>query len=96
MCGPCASGHKPLFCTPRLWSRRSTIDGRLAPVAQLDRALPSGGRGRAFESRRAYSQEWRQNEISPHPSVIAESATLAGSASGTPLLPKNRSRCRFE
>ena len=56
MCGPSASGHKRLISTARLWSRRSTIDGRLAPVAQLDRALPSGGRGRAFESRRAYYQ----------------------------------------
>ena len=29
---------------------------RRAPVAQLDRALPSGGRGRGFESRLAYRE----------------------------------------
>ena len=34
------------------------------PVAQLDRALASGARGRAFESRRAHSSE---PEASPGP-----------------------------
>ncbi len=29
------------------------LDSKSAPVAQLDRALPSGGRGQGFESLRA-------------------------------------------
>jgi hypothetical protein len=33
--------------------RRSGIESPQAPVAQLDRALPSEGKGRVFESRRA-------------------------------------------
>ena len=36
--------------SPPLWS------GRRGPVAQLDRALPSEGRGREFESRRVRQQ----------------------------------------
>ncbi len=40
-------GSKPLPGTPRSINNR-----RYAPVAQLDRALPSEGRGREFESRR--------------------------------------------
>ena len=35
---------------------RSANDVFAAPVAQLDRALPSEGRGREFESRRARQQ----------------------------------------
>ncbi len=43
-----APSRRPL---PRV--RRSGIESRQAPVAQLDRALPSEGKGRVFESRRA-------------------------------------------
>jgi hypothetical protein len=43
-----AFAQRPL---PRV--RRSGIESRQAPVAQLDRALPSEGKGRVFESRRA-------------------------------------------
>ena len=49
----------------RLHRRRGHVRGgarlRLAPVAQLDRALPSEGRGQGFESLRArqFSKAWR-------------------------------------
>ena len=36
-----------------LWFSVSDLLPDTAPVAQLDRALPSGGRGRGFESLRA-------------------------------------------
>ncbi len=35
----------------------------VAPVAQLDRALPSGGRGRRFESGRAYWSKKRPCKV---------------------------------
>src|SRR5262249_30914620 len=38
---------------PRCWSRSVSIFRGQAPVAQLDRALPSEGRGQGFESLRA-------------------------------------------
>ena len=31
---------------------------RKAPVAQLDRALPSGGKGQGFESLQAWTNNW--------------------------------------
>ena len=44
----------PLYCAPVVPTfavHRAAIH---APVAQLDRVLPSEGRGRGFESRRAH------------------------------------------
>ena len=37
-----------------------------APVAQLDRALPSEGRGRKFESCRVRHKSFRDIPIHPH------------------------------
>jgi hypothetical protein len=49
-------------CALRPWLprvRRSGIESRQAPVAQLDRALPSEGKGQRFESPRARQQfQW--------------------------------------
>ena len=45
-CLPLATG--PVQTDPPPWQQ-----GRKAPVAQLDRVLPSEGRGRTFESSRA-------------------------------------------
>lgn len=57
----------------------------LAPVAQLDRALPSEGRGQGFESLRARQlSQW----------VIAPSVLEYGVAEYTPLFRPARSRRR--
>jgi hypothetical protein len=51
-----------------------------APVAQLDRALPSEGRGREFESRRA--RHFGTKLGTPKPAVFAlEAATSVRSSS---------------
>jgi hypothetical protein len=42
-------------------SPRMARDHLSAPVAQLDRALPSEGRGREFESRRVRHQKSPEN-----------------------------------
>ena len=47
---PRAEGHNPAHCVSRdSCPRQSHVS---APVAQLDRALPSGGRVQGFESLR--------------------------------------------
>src|SRR5579885_1089569 len=56
--------------------RNSSISGPKAPVAQLDRALPSEGKGRTFESSRARHRRKGITITRPEESTHADLATF--------------------
>jgi hypothetical protein len=83
-----ASARRPL---PRV--RRSGIESREAPVAQLDRALPSEGRGHRFESCRARHKAVQiVFEIYFDPPSSRRASTRCWFSSGVPMLIRSLSR----
>ena len=52
-------------------------DKSCAPVAQLDRALASGAKGRAFESRRAHHKEFKRLAVKSWPLFLISPRPLS-------------------
>ena len=90
-CPSSRSGTLPQFRSPRVLLRALRGRSHSAPVAQLDRALASGARGRRFESCRA------RHVL---PDVAAPRAVFRHAAAGRPAAsghePERRARHRLQ